>query len=139
MTRIYCPTCKRELDAGNNGYCCDLCRLGHLQVLKQRRAGKDTVWFGTKLSGYHRRALRKGWGFDLTIEWMQTHWNNNCYYCGIYPDKPTVDRKDNNRGYTKENSVIACERCNYFKGRWLTAEQMLAVVTLLKWNQEEKA
>ena len=37
----------------------------------------------------------------------------------------TLDRVDNTKGYELSNIVLACRRCNYMKGSWLTSEQML--------------
>lgn len=34
-----------------------------------------------------------------------------------------LDRKDNNKGYLKENCVVCCKRCNYSKGDRYTYEE----------------
>jgi 5-methylcytosine-specific restriction endonuclease McrA len=43
-----------------------------------------------------------------------------------------IDRKDNEKGYTEENCVPCCKRCNGIKGEWLSYEEMLEVGGLLK-------
>ena len=62
----------------------------------------------------------------------------NCYYCGISnlflkfycevlsigTPYMTIDRKDNNGGYTRDNIVGACFLCNKIKGSFFTAEEM---------------
>lgn len=64
-----------------------------------------------------------------------------CIYCGIseenvsklgdvlndYTFRLTIDRKDNERGYSPDNIVLSCRRCNYVKSDILTYEEMLEV------------
>ncbi len=38
--------------------------------------------------------------------------------------KYNLDRKDNMKGYIKENCVVCCSLCNYIKGRFLTYNEM---------------
>lgn len=53
---------------------------------------------------------------------------NKCYYCGdniiwnthrkkdgSTPSRYNLDRKDNDKGYTKDNCVVCCKKCNYMK------------------------
>ena len=42
----------------------------------------------------------------------------------------TIDRVDNEKGYTKENSVMACKVCNLLKGKLLKSdtERMLNIL-----------
>ena len=62
--------------------------------------------------------------------------NKVCFYCHRKLTKPTrqlnwansgltIDRLDNEQGYTIDNIVLSCHRCNAMKGDWLTAEQMI--------------
>jgi 5-methylcytosine-specific restriction endonuclease McrA len=52
----------------------------------------------------------------------------NCHYCGLIPSRKIkseskhstftcngIDRKDNSKGYIKENCVPCCEKCNIMK------------------------
>jgi hypothetical protein len=52
---------------------------------------------------------------------------NNCHYCGRCIERNayskygcssgySLDRKDNNIGYIKENCVVCCDKCNSGKG-----------------------
>jgi hypothetical protein len=70
------------------------------------------------------------------------NWYNNqkqeCHYCmrslkeikqdiienKKYKGRLSIDRKDNNKGYTLNNIVLACRRCNYIKGDYITEEKM---------------
>jgi 5-methylcytosine-specific restriction endonuclease McrA len=64
-----------------------------------------------------------------------------CYYCkrtykesqiddymiNIKAKRLTIDRKDNSKGYIKENIVLACRRCNNIKGDYFTEQEMLEI------------
>lgn len=59
----------------------------------------------------------------------------SCYYCRrqldtvntLASDGMTIDRVDNNKGYTEGNMVLCCRRCNIIKGSWFTREQMIEI------------
>ena len=42
-------------------------------------------------------------------------WQKPCYYCGSIIETVGVDRVDNNKGYTLDNVVPCCSKCNYMK------------------------
>lgn len=81
---------------------------------------------------YKSGAKRRNVEFELTIDQFKKKVSDNCHYCGCEPstiqksikDKQLfvykyngIDRKDNNIGYTIENSLPCCSLCNYLKGR----------------------
>jgi len=65
----------------------------------------------------------------------------NCHYCSEeiiwYPHGTcngkqvsgayNLDRKDNSIGYTKDNCVVCCAICNYFKGDRFSYDEMLEI------------
>jgi len=91
-------------------------------------------------AGIKSRAIKRGISVELTCDEFVRWFNKqdlNCYYCDsklVFPvigsrkvqglKDLTIDRKDNKLGYTKDNIVISCSRCNIIKGSWFTAEQM---------------
>ena len=59
-----------------------------------------------------------------------------CHYCYIQTstapgqkklDGLSIDRKDNGKGYTLDNIVFCCNRCNMAKGSWFTEKEMLEI------------
>jgi hypothetical protein len=91
-------------------------------------------------AGYKKRGLKVGL-FELTKEQFYEISQKNCLYCGCKPNnvmkKETktkgertfiyngIDRVDNSKGYTLENSVPCCGTCNRMKTNlgleeWLT-------------------
>lgn len=68
-----------------------------------------------KFSAYKSVALKANRIFDLTIRDFQELWCAACYYCGAKVNGIGIDRVDNEKGYTRENSVACCAMCNYMK------------------------
>ena len=71
------------------------------------------------------------------IDWFESQ-DKICYYCkcAVLENSNnrkhelthiTIDRKGNDRGYTLDNIVIACRKCNLVKGSWFTEIQMLEI------------
>lgn len=86
--------------------------------------------FKSLYGSYKRGASKRGLNFDLLIEYFISLLTSNCYYCD-YPPKQNfkkdgslfgclyngIDRVDNSKGYTKENSVPCCKFCNFSKSK----------------------
>lgn len=88
---------------------------------------------------YQKMAKEKGRVWELTREEVYRLFSSNCYYCGIAPYKVKqetknnpflyngIDRVDNSKGYTSDNVVSCCERCNLAK-RAMTEQEFLSWV-----------
>jgi hypothetical protein len=72
------------------------------------------------------KARSKVCGLSLSLEEYTNLISFPCDYCGgVLPAWGYgLDRKDNALGYTLENSVPCCTRCNTMKGALLTYEEM---------------
>lgn len=77
---------------------------------------------------YKKQARSRGLVWSLTNETASALINGNCYYCGTAPGRIVkngrgrmygkangIDRKNNEEGYTTENSVSCCSICNHAK------------------------
>jgi len=95
-------------------------------------------------SVYHRimnyKAMKKE-GSTLTYEeFLEFTKQPACFYCGgalkwqPYESNQNynLDRKDNNKGYTKENCAVCCKTCNYAKGNRYTFEEWVAMTKALR-------
>lgn len=83
--------------------------------------------FSTIISRYKDKSSRRGLTLELSDEDFKKILKENCYYCDLEPSQKVIhhgkiillyngiDRKDNDLGYTKENSVPCCEFCNRAK------------------------
>ena len=122
----YCKECRKEKRRLNPESSRRACRKWQNRVRKTPR-------------GYYNRirdnARRKGIIFGITIgefiAWFQQQ-ELKCHYCkqtleqgngSLIANSCNIDRKDNKQGYSLDNIVIACRRCNSMKGDWLTYEQ----------------
>lgn len=79
------------------------------------------------LSSYKNAAKSRNYSFRLTDDEAVNLFNGDCHYCGAKPNNLKkhgngsykyngIDRKNNNIGYTTDNCVSCCKRCNFFKG-----------------------
>ncbi|QKF93911.1 hypothetical protein QKU48_gp0453 [Fadolivirus algeromassiliense] len=99
---------------------------------KQKQINKEKCLnINYKYNDYKREAERKGRKYELTYEQSKEYFLGNCYYCGYIAcygiQLNGIDRKDNNRDYTVDNCVTACEMCNRMKGDELDDKQFVNV------------
>jgi hypothetical protein len=92
------------------------------------------------------KSKRRNIEFNITKEDFIRWYNNQekkCCYCNrtekeVINDanqksyRLTYDRKDNNKGYTIDNIILACYRCNMIKSAEFTFEQMLKIGKFLQ-------
>ena len=80
---------------------------------------------------YKKGALDREYSFEITFEDMENLIYKNCFYCNQEPQEHSsderykngkgifkrngIDRLDNNIGYTVNNCVPCCSRCNTIK------------------------
>jgi len=75
-----------------------------------------------------RRAVKSGIPFEITLDdFRELRSKNICYYCQIplSSTAPGLDRLDSSKGYSKDNCVPCCLRCNTIKRDLLTPEEMI--------------
>ena len=68
---------------------------------------------------YRKRAIENNKTFELTRKQFEELRTQSCYLCGKLTNKPLhingIDRFNNTRGYTIENSRSCCSLCNFIK------------------------
>lgn len=88
-------------------------------------------------------AMAKGrCSVNLTYkEYVEFTKHNLCHYCGkvvqwnphgYQGDGHHLDRKDNSLGYSKDNCVVCCARCNRAKSNHFTYEEWVKIGALIK-------
>lgn len=94
---------------------------------------------------------------DILRDRLYERDGRKCYYCGIKEEdfipiwgkfyggetrgkKLEVDRRDNEKGYTLENCVLACSICNNAKSDKFTGEEFKKVGKSIKqiWLSKDK-
>jgi hypothetical protein len=84
--------------------------------------------FNILFSSYKNSAKKRGLEFSLSENEFRDITSRDCSYCGRKPEQyfkgnfkngfyfhNGIDRRNNARGYTLENTVSCCKRCNYGK------------------------
>jgi hypothetical protein len=75
--------------------------------------------YNLKIEGGYRmlvaRAKKKNYQCDLSLEYFRELSEKPCAYCGESKLRRGIDRVDNKKGYTKDNSVPCCKLCNFMK------------------------
>lgn len=84
--------------------------------------------FNFLIKSYRQNARTKGRVFELTKDEFRKLTSSVCFYCGIKPSSVInhacfngvyayngVDRIDSDKGYTTDNCVSCCKRCNRAK------------------------
>ena len=130
-------------DKRNNQYWVCKCDCGNIKDIRgfhlQEKPGTKSCGCLNKLSKgesafnvlygrYKRRALDKELSFRLTKKNFKSLTKQNCFYCDAIPNQIVlqqrqngsyiyngIDRLDNNKGYTKDNCVSCCGKCNKMK------------------------
>ena len=65
-----------------------------------------------------RSARKKNIAMELSEDEYKNLMQQSCTYCGFLDEKKKfggVDRMDSSKGYTKENAVSCCKKCNFMK------------------------
>lgn len=102
----------------------------------KKRHGPGDAMFNNLFGEYGRRAKERSLQWNLSKEHARFLFSQPCYYCGCQPSqvrkpKPPlwgafefngIDRLDNSKGYTADNSVPCCKFCNYAKRERSVAE-----------------
>jgi hypothetical protein len=73
---------------------------------------------------------------DHPVEWLewQTRKKGKLYRGHVY----NLDRTDNSIGYTKENCVVCCKRCNFGKGTDFTHDEWKQLGAVIRtWKEKD--
>lgn len=106
-------------------YCSVDCRIAN-------QADKPVNRAPSLLSAYIRYDRAHQLENDLTVEYInELITSNSCVYCACLVQLG-LDRIDNSKGHLKSNVLVACARCNRFRANYLTVEEMIKVVKLIK-------
>jgi hypothetical protein len=123
-----CLACQREWRGNNDQY------RASQGLCSKRWQAKNPV----KMAWHRYRAAARARsiGFDLPRALVEDLVTDNCFYCGAKPN-PTngIDRVRNELGYTSDNVVSCCEKCNYGKSG-MSANDFLKWATMVANHSE---
>lgn len=115
------------------------------RVQKYTRKNKEKVYkygriYNKTIAGayrsYRSSATKKDIVFKLEIEDFAKIVIKPCQYCGDSENKRGIDRIDNEKGYTKDNSAPCCKICNFMK-RTMTVKEFLNHVNKIYSHNEK--
>ncbi len=94
---------------------------------KDKKTDRELV-FNIVYRNYCKNARRKNLSFSISREVFRKIISSRCFYCGsppsVYKDYPRrlgvlkrngLDRVDNTKGYSEDNVVACCKKCNMMK------------------------
>ena len=92
-------------------------------------------------NSYKRNAKKRNLSFEINLNDFKRITTSNCYFCGIAPNTKSslehckvitakhseyiyngIDRLNNDKGYTLENSVPCCVECNRAKRNYTLSQ-----------------
>lgn len=109
---VNCPQCRGEVwkPLSSLNKVCYKCKSFNLSL---KLHSKTIV---AKIGSYKTSAKKRGYSWELSNDLAQELFEKKCYYCGQPPTPLNgIDRVNNNYGYTVDNSVPCCKKCNYAK------------------------
>lgn len=142
----YCTVDQGKLRHGETRSCGCLVSENALKRINQHTLPAGTAFMNATFKMYVLTAKNKNRPFTLTRAEFENKITKSCYYCGAQPRLPLyaerlrrrkikwfngvkaingLDRKNNNLGYTKRNTVPCCRTCNIAK-HTMSAPEFLA-------------
>jgi len=146
----------------NNRYCLCKCVCGTIRpvLIVELQKGTSSSCgctrgvrklrpFESGLNLLIRQATKRKYAVNLTYdEYLEFTKIKNCHYCNNYIDWAPfnmiknkacghhLDRKDDSLGYSKENCVVCCPRCNWAKGWYFTYDEWLQLGNVIRtWSK----
>lgn len=111
-----CIDCNKPTNSTKRIRCIDCNIIKRKAVTK---ANKDKYQYHKqpkfRYATYKRGAIKRGYSFELNVEEFSNLWNKPCHYCNDPIEGIGIDRKDNNIGYTVDNTTSCCTNCNWMK------------------------
>jgi len=133
---------KEDLISGNKTNCGGIAHNNPKKIKFSKRK-RSNEYINKKITTRYNLLVhnRKNGAYDINLtlnEYHELSENKECHYCGAEIDwlgrssAYYLDRKDNSLGYSKENCVVCCSRCNMAKGNRFTYEEWLSIGTTIK-------
>lgn len=128
-TRI-CYSCHKEKPLGefgrNKNRRASMGRSHQCRVCQNERSRRNKNTPEHRFSTYVSSARVRGIQFLLSFEQFMTFWCKPCYYCDDPIDGIGLDRIDSKGGYSIENVLPCCSKCNRMK-TILTTDEFISM------------
>jgi hypothetical protein len=139
-----CKNCGKE--TLNRVYCSNKCRGLAISkgISKNNRTGTGKITNHNLARKYYKYKSWDKMKWYESIEWLSVYefievmekWR--CYYCweNWYKGNLWIDRRDNKKWHTLENTVICCAKCNMTRWDRRTVEEMKIIGKVVKGFKE---
>ena len=105
--------------------------FGKARVVKEKKE-RDWLFRTARMFGAYKLSdKKKGFNFDLTLEFMRDEVRKECVYCGC-DERVGLDRVDNSLGHVIGNVVPCCYECNCARMNNFTHAEMFIIGTAIK-------
>lgn len=113
-----CKDCNKPVESSFAIFCID-CKKAKKKLVAKANKLKYQYHKQPKnrYATYKRGAESRGYVFELSIEEFSNLWNKPCCYCNTDITGIGIDRVDNSKGYTINNTIACCTTCNFMKGK----------------------
>ena len=89
-------------------------------------------WYYRRFYRIKKSAIRRKLKFELSFEeWKELYDTKDCFYCLEPTTFKSIDRVNNNLGYSVENCVMACHECNSLKSNY-SKEEVIKLIKIYK-------
>lgn len=126
-------------------------RLNNLDKTRQNSGAyyqNNKIKINKRVIKYHRspegrcvlikaQAKYRGINYELNKDFVNQFWKSECYYCGDDLDIPRFDRVNSDLGYTENNVVPCCVKCNYMKNDLSVDKFYQHLRKILKYQQDQ--
>lgn len=143
-----CPMCKETFIANRSDkrFCKRWCyRNDPINKAKYRtRTDKNRddrkYSYKWRLQRLKHKSKSKNYKLDINLDTYTSLLDKGCHYCYSLLNKETgagLDRVDNSKGYTLDNVIPCCGKCNQVRNVHLTKEEMeIAMKAVLKYRKD---
>lgn len=132
-----CPNCNKTFDIpisqNRKIFCCQKCKNeGQTKGLtKPMRLGtgmsSERKNLYSKWARYRNNDKNKGYTFDYELEeFRDLIMNSKCVYCNR-KEWLGLDRINNKKGHSKDNTNVCCELCNSTRGNRFSVDEMKVI------------
>lgn len=137
-----CAECKSEFVGHKRKFCSKDCAYRNKELQRKKIASRVangnahendlSRYCARKYAEYVCSARRRGISFELDRSDVVQLLTSGCYFCGV-EIAMGIDRLDPDSGYTTNNSVGCCSKCNFAK-HTMTVDEFKEHVTVLYYN-----
>lgn len=111
--------------------------FGKERKVKEKKE-RDWLFRTARMFGAYKLSdKKKGFGFNITLDFMREEARKGCTYCG-HTERIGLDRIDNTRGHELDNVVPCCYECNCARMNNFTHQEMFVIGKAIKNIRESR-